>query len=211
LCAGVIACTLISCFAPVAAAADTNSQTTSRSRDDKGAMVNLALQVAQQLQAQQQSNLRAINEAKQQAETASHQTAASVASLRRLTLLIGATLALGLLGLLLYARRLVHLLQQRPQMAGLTPAPHEAYSAEALVRKGVALEQSNRFEEALAWYDRALSLDATLTEAYVGKGRVLNQLERYSEALECYECASKLQPRVDVPQLDTHRAPRAAA
>jgi len=202
--AGLLACALLSCFNPSAPAAETNSQAAARARDDKGAMVNLALQVAQQLQAQQQSNLHAINEAKQQ-------TADSVASLRRLTLLVGATLTLGILALLLYARKLTRLLQQRSLASDFRAAHHEAYSAEALVRKGMALEQLNRFEEALAWYDRALNLDATLTRAYVGKGRVLNRLERYSEALECYERASQLQSRVDTSRLEPHRSPRAAA
>ena len=202
--AGLLACTLFSCFDPTPAAAETNFQTTARSRDDKGAMVNLALQVAQQLQAQQQSSLRAINEAKQQ-------TADSVASLRRLTLVVGAGLALAIFALALYARKLVRLLQQRTLADGFTSAHRDAHPAEALARKGAAMEQLHRFEEALGYYEQAIALDATLTDAYVGKGRVLNQLERYDEALACYERASKLQPPVDMPRLEPHRSPRAAA
>jgi tetratricopeptide (TPR) repeat protein len=202
--AGLLACTLFSCFDRPPAAAETNVQTTARSRDDKGAMVNLAIQVAQQLQAQQQSSLRAINETKQQ-------TADSVASLRRLTLLVGASLALGILALVLYARKLVRLLQQRAPVDGFSVAHRGAHPAQALARKGGAMEQLHRFEEALSYYEQAIILDATLTEAYVGKGRVLNQLERYDEALACYERASKLQPPVDIPRMEAHRSPRAAA
>ena len=187
LCAGLSACTLAFCFVPVAGLSDTNFQTTARSRDDKNATINLALQVAQQLQTQQR-----------QTEAASRQTAESVASLRRLTLFVGAGLGIGLLTLLVYARRMVRLLQRRAFAAPIPPAP----PADALARKGATLEQLHRLEDALACYEQAIALDAKFTGAYVGKGRVLNQLERYREALDCFERASQLQP---------HGPPRAAA
>ena len=181
-----MACTLSFCLVPAIALPDTNLPTAARSRDDKNATINFALQLAQQLQSQQR-----------QTEAASRQTAESVASLRRLTLFVGASLGMGMVALLVYARRAVRLIQQR----ALAPAAPVAPPADALARKGATLEQLNRLEEALACYERAIALDAKFTDAYVGKGRVLNQLERYPEALECFEHASQLQP---------HGPPRAA-
>jgi len=181
-CAGLIAGTLAFCFFPVAARPDTNSQAIARSRDDKNATINLALQVAQQLQTQQR-----------QTEVASRQTAESVASLRRLTLLFGAGLGAGILALLWHARRIVRLLQQRILAGSGVPPLPEVRPAETLVRKGAGLEQLHRLEEALVCYEQAIAQDAASADAYVGKGRILNQLERYREALDCFERASQLQ------------------
>lgn len=141
-----------------------------RSRDDKSAIVNLAVQAVQQVQAQQQTNLRAVNDARQE-----------VAALRRLTLVIGAVLAAGLLLLAWYARMLLRPARPRPL------PPH--VSVETLLQRANAFEQAHRPEDALACYEQLLALDTSLTEAYVGKGRVLNQLERYREALACFEQA----------------------
>ncbi len=67
--------------------------------------------------------------------------------------------------------------------------------AEALVKKGTALEQLKRLEEAIACYDRAIAANETMTVAYLHKGAVFNQLERFSEALECYEQALRTQQK----------------
>jgi tetratricopeptide (TPR) repeat protein len=61
--------------------------------------------------------------------------------------------------------------------------------AEALVRKGAALERLQRLNEAIACYDRAIAADGSLTIAYLHKGGLCNRLERFKEALECYEKA----------------------
>jgi len=68
-------------------------------------------------------------------------------------------------------------------------------NAEALVKKGTALEQLKRLEEAIACYDRAIAANDTMTVAYLHKGAVFNQLERFSEALECYEQALRTQQK----------------
>src|SRR5207244_12521723 len=87
ICAGSLVCA-------TAAFAQTNPPP--RLRDDKSGFVNLALQAVQQVQAQQQTNLHALNDARQE-----------VASLRRLTLLIGAGLGAGLVLLARYVRALL--------------------------------------------------------------------------------------------------------
>ena len=170
---GSICAVLLLCA--TAAFAQTNPPP--RFRDDKSGFVNLALQAVQQVQAQQQTNLHALNDARQE-----------VASLRRLTLLIGAGLGAGLLLLAWYVRTLLprHSVSGRP----IPPlAPH--VSAETLLRRATAFEEAHRLDEALACYEQVLTLDTSLTEAYVGKGRVLNQLERYREALDCFEQAGQ--------------------
>ena len=65
----------------------------------------------------------------------------------------------------------------------------EPESAEALVKKGTALEAQRKLHEAIESYDRAISLDSTLTVAYLYKGGALNRLQRFSEAMACYEQA----------------------
>jgi tetratricopeptide (TPR) repeat protein len=167
LCAGLLACA-----AATFSQAQTNAAT--RARDDKSSFINLAVQAVQQVQAQGQVNLLAI-----------HETRKEVASLRRLTLLVGAGLGAGMFALALYARNLLRSYRQRAGSASLH------VGTETLLRRAAGFEQSHRLEEALACYEQVLALDASLTEAYVGKGRVLNQLERYREALDCFEQASR--------------------
>ena len=145
---------------------------TTRARDDKSGFVNLAVQAVQQVQAQQQTNLRAVNDARQE-----------VAALRRLTLAVGLVLSAGMLTLAFYLRALFR--THRPRRSPLQPH----VDADTLLRRAAAFEQSHQPEEALACYEQVLALDTSLTEAYVGKGRVLNQLERYREALDCFEQA----------------------
>jgi tetratricopeptide (TPR) repeat protein len=65
----------------------------------------------------------------------------------------------------------------------------EPANAEALVRKGVALEQLKRDEEALQCYNLAIRADRKKTLAYLCKGAVCNRLKRYEESVESYEQA----------------------
>ena len=67
--------------------------------------------------------------------------------------------------------------------------------AEALVKKGIALEELRRMDEALQCYDRAIAADGDLTIAYLQKGGLFNRLERYEEALQCYEQALHAQEK----------------
>jgi tetratricopeptide (TPR) repeat protein len=67
--------------------------------------------------------------------------------------------------------------------------------AEALVRKGIALERLAQLDQAVACYDRAIALDASMTIAYLHKGGVYNRMERFNEALACYEQALRTQEK----------------
>ncbi len=58
--------------------------------------------------------------------------------------------------------------------------------AEALVKKGAALERLHKLNEALDCYDRAIAADGSMTLAYLHKGGLYNRLERFKEALACY-------------------------
>ena len=71
----------------------------------------------------------------------------------------------------------------------------EPEHAEALVKKGGALEKLGRTDEAIACYDRAIAADETLTIAHLHKGGLFNRLARYDEALQCYEQALRTQEK----------------
>jgi len=61
--------------------------------------------------------------------------------------------------------------------------------ADATLKRAVALEKLGRDDEALAGYNRAITLDNMLIIAHLHKGGLLNRLRRYDEALNCYEQA----------------------
>jgi len=69
----------------------------------------------------------------------------------------------------------------------------EPNNAEALVKKGTALERLRKLNEAIECYDRAIAADNSMTIAYLYKGGLFNRMERFGEALECYEMALKTQ------------------
>jgi tetratricopeptide (TPR) repeat protein len=65
--------------------------------------------------------------------------------------------------------------------------------AEALVKKGNALERLQKLDAAVACYDAAIAADSSLTIAYLHKGGLFNRMEKFGEALECYEMALRTQ------------------
>jgi len=67
--------------------------------------------------------------------------------------------------------------------------------AQAHYVKAEVLGLSNRFDAALATYDRAIALDRNLAAAYVGRARNLNVIGRSAEALAPVERAIRLSPR----------------
>ena len=71
----------------------------------------------------------------------------------------------------------------------------EPQHAEALVKKGGALEMLGRQDEAIACYDRAIEADNAMTIAYLHKGGLFNRMARYEEALRCYEQALQTQEK----------------
>ncbi len=68
-------------------------------------------------------------------------------------------------------------------------------NAEALVKKGTALERLQKLEEAIGCYDLAIAADGSLTIAYLHKGGLFNRMEKFGEALECYEKALRTQEK----------------
>jgi len=60
--------------------------------------------------------------------------------------------------------------------------------------KGVTLNEIKRFQEAIAHYDKALSIKPDYAEAYSNKGNSLNELKRYDEAIAHYDKALELKP-----------------
>jgi tetratricopeptide (TPR) repeat protein len=67
--------------------------------------------------------------------------------------------------------------------------------ADALVKKGGALEKLGQLDEAIACYDHAIEADGGMTIAYLHKGGLFNRMARYDEALHCYEQALRTQEK----------------
>ena len=61
--------------------------------------------------------------------------------------------------------------------------------AEALYNRGNTLHELKRFEEALASYDRALTVRPDYAEALCNRGVTLHELKRFDEALASYDRA----------------------
>src|SRR5688572_12497868 len=61
-----------------------------------------------------------------------------------------------------------------------------AVQAERLVKEGDKLQQSERFEEALAVYRQAIQLDPTMMLAHYGAGQSQMALKRYPEAITSF-------------------------
>ena len=74
----------------------------------------------------------------------------------------------------------------------ISTAPNYAH---AHYVKAEVLGLSNRFDAALATYDRAIALDRNHAAAYVGRARNLNIIGRAAEALAPVEKAIRLSPR----------------
>jgi tetratricopeptide (TPR) repeat protein len=68
-------------------------------------------------------------------------------------------------------------------------------NADALVKKGGALEKLGQLDEAITCYDHAITADGGMTIAYLHKGGLFNRMARYDEALHCYEQALRTQEK----------------
>ncbi len=66
---------------------------------------------------------------------------------------------------------------------------------EALMAKGVALQNMRRYDEAVTAYDKALETNPRDAGAWYVKGMTLKNMGRYEEAAECNKMASALDPR----------------
>jgi len=76
----------------------------------------------------------------------------------------------------------------------------EPRHAEALLKKGMVLEQQEKYKEALDYYDRAIDgqpfVDAGVSAQ---RGRVQPARSGFDEALQCYEQALRLQQLTGTP------------
>lgn len=61
--------------------------------------------------------------------------------------------------------------------------------AEELIQRGDQARRAKRYEEALAWYQRAAILEPGFGDAWYDAGLVYERLERWEEALRAYEQA----------------------
>jgi tetratricopeptide (TPR) repeat protein len=66
---------------------------------------------------------------------------------------------------------------------------------EEAMSKGAQLLTEQKYKEALAEFNRALSVDSTYPDAYVGKGDALKGLEEYAPAINAYTQAIQFAPQ----------------
>ena len=76
----------------------------------------------------------------------------------------------------------------------LAGQPPHALAAQALCVRANALYLLRRLRDALAGYDAALAIDATMAEAHAGRAMTLHRLRRFDEALRGYDRALALRP-----------------
>jgi tetratricopeptide (TPR) repeat protein len=70
------------------------------------------------------------------------------------------------------------------------------HTADAYVKRGLALERMEKLEDAMESYNQAIASDESMTLAYLYKGAVCNRLQRYREALDCYESALRCEQKL---------------
>jgi serine/threonine protein kinase len=75
------------------------------------------------------------------------------------------------------------------------PTADSQTQTETLMRQGRALLSQKRAEEALAVFDRVISLEPTFAIAHRWRGQALYALRRYEEALAAYDRVISLDPR----------------
>lgn len=78
------------------------------------------------------------------------------------------------------------------------PAAGEELEVAAQVNKGLSLYELGRYEDAVAWCDRALETNRRLEEAWNNKGIALAAQGRHEEAVSCYDQALGINPRAQM-------------
>ena len=64
-----------------------------------------------------------------------------------------------------------------------------------LTKSGKKLLDAENYNDALSFFDQALSDDPTNADLWNYKGIALRSLGRYDEALECYNKSLEIEPR----------------
>ena len=60
------------------------------------------------------------------------------------------------------------------------------------VKEGNNLDSKGKYDEAIAYYDKALMIDPTDADAWFDKGETLKKMGKSTEADRCVETATKL-------------------
>ncbi len=66
--------------------------------------------------------------------------------------------------------------------------------AEAWYNRGIALRKMERYADAVASYDKALTINPSNAEAWLNRGVALDYMGRYEESVASYDKALELQP-----------------
>ena len=64
-----------------------------------------------------------------------------------------------------------------------------------LTKSGKKLLDAENYNDAISFFDQALSQDPTNADLWNYKGIALRSLGRYEEALECYNKSLEIEPR----------------
>ena len=64
-----------------------------------------------------------------------------------------------------------------------------------LTKSGKKLLDAENYNDAVSFFDQALSQDPTIADLWNYKGSALRSLGRYDEALECYNKSLEIEPR----------------
>lgn len=89
----------------------------------------------------------------------------------------------------------IHALTQQLEQLKSTNA-QLSFTASDYVGQGNALYFDNRFEEAIASYDKAIQMEPDSAKAWFSRGAALAKLQQYEEAIAAYDHATQLKPDV---------------
>ncbi|MFZ4480173.1 MAG: tetratricopeptide repeat protein [Rhodoferax sp.] len=95
-----------------------------------------------------------------------------------------------------------NLVAQVPTLPAVRSAIHAGGTADAWHSEGIALYRQDRFDEALALYERALALQPNFPGLLNSKGFLLQDLGRMEEALACFQRALELAPEFSMARLN---------
>jgi tetratricopeptide (TPR) repeat protein len=201
-CAGFLACVIVALFSTFTATASTNvvEAVVAPSHTDKSGLANFALQVASQIQSQQQATLQVVQDSQRQLASSSKQNAETIRSLGtqlKIAIATGILLGASLVLVMLYVRAALRSIQRRVRPVVMPPsalpsADGISQRLASLLDTGEALLDLKQPGRALVCFEEVLALDSHHAKAHVKKAAALEQLGRLDEALACYDHALAL-------------------
>jgi tetratricopeptide (TPR) repeat protein len=165
ICVGLLVCSLNA----TALSATNVPPAAIRSPDEKNAVFSLAVQLVQKIQSQQQSILSVLDQTHQQ-------NAATLAMLRRVTILLVSLLVVIIAAVVLIIGRVFRVGHAREAAGDAPSAVSEAVRAahvDLLLAKGDALVDLKQPAQALVCYEQALALDGNSADALARKQKAL--------------------------------------